>query len=372
MKINQTLKQAGQSLIALHGRFSKQKQWKAWTTLSTLAVAIALIATFGQNGTREREGTLKAPVTIPIVMEGKQVGSTKLAPGSSVSILEEQGDRVLIKTRSGETWVASDQVEWEPVPVEENVQKTVMQSGETHETEKTIENPRTTGSISKTDIQEVRPHKVLIWGIYMVRADTITKEILEESGITIVTKSPEGWMRPGVGEKKQNVPKLEAKDLEEEAGEYTAVWIANHEATPESAAAIRKMMQNKTLLIISGLSEKGVAALAWGRTEEAKRDYEHATRGKRQTKFGKENEVLFMMGGSPMAPCPTAHYREELKKKVAAEEEITKDLPKEERDKRIRKVYSDAAVALNKDAPIPNEEGLKKFIMEEVLPAIKP
>jgi hypothetical protein len=117
MKINQTLKQAGQSLIALHGRFSKQKQWKAWTTLSTLAVAIALIATFGQNGTREREGTLKAPVTIPIVMEGKQVGSTKLAPGSSVSILEEQGDRVLIKTRSGETWVAAGDVEIEAVGI---------------------------------------------------------------------------------------------------------------------------------------------------------------------------------------------------------------------------------------------------------------
>lgn len=56
-------------------------------------------------------GTLKTAVPVPIVMNGKQVGSTTLPAGTKVTVVQESAGKTLIKAAVGETWVANDVLE---------------------------------------------------------------------------------------------------------------------------------------------------------------------------------------------------------------------------------------------------------------------
>ena len=54
-----------------------------------------------------RTGTLAAPVKSPILVAGREIGATTLPPGTRVDVLKEEGGRLLVKARAGETWVGS-------------------------------------------------------------------------------------------------------------------------------------------------------------------------------------------------------------------------------------------------------------------------
>jgi hypothetical protein len=58
----------------------------------------------------EMAGTLLEPAKIPIVLNGKEVGSATAPAGTKVKILREEGGKALISTTSGQAWVESGAV----------------------------------------------------------------------------------------------------------------------------------------------------------------------------------------------------------------------------------------------------------------------
>ena len=86
--------------------FSKPK-----TLLALAMFAVCALA----GGQSERTGTLTAPARFPIIMDGKPVGSSTAAAGTKVTIIKEEGGKVLVSGPAGQTWLASEMVDSAPV-----------------------------------------------------------------------------------------------------------------------------------------------------------------------------------------------------------------------------------------------------------------
>jgi len=79
------------------------------TPLLTLCTILAACSLFAQGP--KRSGTLKEPIQIPLVMSGKQVGSSTVAAGTSVAVIEEKDGKVLVSVAAGQVWVDAGGVE---------------------------------------------------------------------------------------------------------------------------------------------------------------------------------------------------------------------------------------------------------------------
>ena len=90
-------------------RWSRVASPKPKTLLALAMFAVCPLAC----GQQERTGTLTAPAPIPLVMNGKQIGSTTIPAGTKVKVLREEAGKTLITTTAGQLWVESGNVKIE-------------------------------------------------------------------------------------------------------------------------------------------------------------------------------------------------------------------------------------------------------------------
>ncbi len=83
------------------------------TQLSSLIIA-ALATILTCATARAETGYLASAIKLPVVINGKAVGSTTLAAGTTVEILRQDDSKVLIKTAPGEVWVDANKVAASP------------------------------------------------------------------------------------------------------------------------------------------------------------------------------------------------------------------------------------------------------------------
>ena len=69
-------------------------------------LAVTMVSAMGAN----RDGVLVEPIRVPLVMDGKQVGSSTVPVGSRVSVVEEKGGKVLVAVSGGQVWVEAGAV----------------------------------------------------------------------------------------------------------------------------------------------------------------------------------------------------------------------------------------------------------------------
>ena len=86
--------------------WSKVASTKTKPLLALAMFAVCALA-WGQS---DRTGTLTAPARFPLIMDGKQVGSSTAAAGTKVTILKEEGGKLLVSGPAGQTWLASEMV----------------------------------------------------------------------------------------------------------------------------------------------------------------------------------------------------------------------------------------------------------------------
>jgi len=107
------LRALAKGLGAIHARMASKKEGRSWKTWGTIALCAVLVASFAQMGPQTgQEATLTAPTQVPILEDGKQVGSATLPVGAKVSILKEDrpSGKVLIKANLGQAWVSARNV----------------------------------------------------------------------------------------------------------------------------------------------------------------------------------------------------------------------------------------------------------------------
>jgi hypothetical protein len=107
------IREAGQAFNRFHDRIARSEKARNWAGFAAVAVISAVVLTFAQNGQVARSGTLTAPVTIPIVIDGKLAGSTTLPEGATVDVHGVKGNKVEIAIGESTTWVGSEMVEVE-------------------------------------------------------------------------------------------------------------------------------------------------------------------------------------------------------------------------------------------------------------------
>ena len=78
--------------------------------IATIVITCGIFTAGAQVAPAARKGKLTAPVSIPLFFSGKKLGEATLPPGTPVLALGAQGDKTLIRTSSGEAWVASASV----------------------------------------------------------------------------------------------------------------------------------------------------------------------------------------------------------------------------------------------------------------------
>jgi len=66
--------------------------------------AVIAAVAFSMAQPADRTGTLTAPLSIPMMMDGKQIGSSTAPAGTKVKILQEDGGKVLVATAAGQAW----------------------------------------------------------------------------------------------------------------------------------------------------------------------------------------------------------------------------------------------------------------------------
>ena len=94
--------------------WSKVASTKTKPLLALAMFAVCALA-WGQS---DRTGTLTAPARFPLIMDGKQVGSSTAAAGTKVTILKEEGGKLLVSGPAGQTWLASEMVTPSSPPTE--------------------------------------------------------------------------------------------------------------------------------------------------------------------------------------------------------------------------------------------------------------
>lgn len=83
------------------------------TSLNLFFVALVLLALGGRLVAQQpttRTGILQESVLVPVVINGKQVGNAALAKGAVVSVLREEGERLLVRNAMGSAWIAKTQI----------------------------------------------------------------------------------------------------------------------------------------------------------------------------------------------------------------------------------------------------------------------
>jgi len=115
--VKATLRKGGATLGNLHKSLAGNPAAKNWRGFAALAVIAVIAAGLAQPGP-QKTGTLTAPTTVPIVINGKQVGSATVAPGTKVTVVKEDTatGKVLIKASAGEAWVEAANVTLPQLP----------------------------------------------------------------------------------------------------------------------------------------------------------------------------------------------------------------------------------------------------------------
>jgi len=87
-------------------------------SLGFALVAVVAAVAFSMAQPADRTGTLTAPLSIPMMMDGKQIGSSTAPAGTKVKILQEEAGKTLVATAAGQAWTTGVTVD-EPAKVEE-------------------------------------------------------------------------------------------------------------------------------------------------------------------------------------------------------------------------------------------------------------
>ena len=88
----------------------------ACNPLIAAIICCGILTATAQMAPAARKGRLTAPVSVPLFFSGKKMGEATLPAGTPVLALSTQGDKTLIRTASGESWVATASVAMEALP----------------------------------------------------------------------------------------------------------------------------------------------------------------------------------------------------------------------------------------------------------------
>jgi hypothetical protein len=286
MNIPTQLRALAAGLGTVHARMASKKEGRSWKTWGTIALCAVLVASFAQMGTPTgQEATLTAPTQVPILRDGKQVGSATLPVGAKVSILKEDGENVLIQTTIGKAWTPKEKLE---IP----------------EIADMPAQPRPEPTEEPKEVNDSKRKKVMIWGKYLFDVtDLRAKTLLEEQGYTIEIGSPTGeivevttWPQ---ARKKLLVRKMSKNQMLEEAENYGIIWLAISEPNPIQAEEIKELNSSHRKLIISGLGRAGSIAAIRGDQEGYEKAHHQRNWGKRpaDSEAGRENNMIYMAQG---------------------------------------------------------------------------
>jgi len=101
-------------LSDLSNKIMRDPRTKNALGFAMIGVLAAVVFSMAQP--TDRTGTLTAPLPIPMMMDGKQVGKTTAPTGTKVQILQEDEGKFLVATLAGRAWTES--VTTTPVPPE--------------------------------------------------------------------------------------------------------------------------------------------------------------------------------------------------------------------------------------------------------------
>jgi len=104
------------SLAELRAKIMRDPRTRNTVGFALAAVIACAVITWAQPAAQM--GSLKAPAQIPIVMDGKAVGSTTLPAGTKVTVLRQDAatGKTLVKAAMGEAWVSSATLEIAQAP----------------------------------------------------------------------------------------------------------------------------------------------------------------------------------------------------------------------------------------------------------------
>jgi len=138
-------------------------------TFGIAALICDTVATGEAQTPVSQTGTLTAPTSIPLVLNGKPVGSTTLPAGTNVKVLREEADKTLIATSGGQAWVESGVVKTG------NPQQATPVTG-----------PTTTSTEPAAPGARQRPKKMLLVASgWLLQSDRALIADLKENGIEV-------------------------------------------------------------------------------------------------------------------------------------------------------------------------------------------
>ena len=150
-----------------------------------------------------KTGVLREPVQIPLVMNGKQVGTSTVAAGTKVQVVSEADGKVQISISGGEAWVAPEIVDVQAAPLAPVVAAATPAAAVSRATPALASMPKkeapaavqsgagsspatTSANAQNTDAKKADILYVLIFGEVRV-ADIARVDALRKAGYTVAT-----------------------------------------------------------------------------------------------------------------------------------------------------------------------------------------
>jgi hypothetical protein len=324
----------------------------------TLLLVFCLLAGFAYAQPVPVTGTLKTAVPVPLVLNGKQVGSTTLPAGTKVTVVQESAGKTLVKAAIGETWVASDVLDVAPSEPAATAPEAPAQTAVTAPTSQ-AEVPAAPAAAKK---------KALIWGTFLSETVYTGKEALEKAGYTVDIVSPTGWiqrMQYGVAtdEKQNGIPTVTAASLPTAAKDYALVWVAYTDTSKEAVEAINQMNRDKKAVVLEDYPSAAVQAVLSNNPEKVE---QIVVETKRKTECGQIGRVLYYGWGVPNLT------NKQEKALIEAQRQIYKDNPGIQPLEMLKvlKPQEDAAyVEARRNRPASEVEKINTFLTKDIVQA---
>lgn len=327
----------------------------------TLLLVFCLLAGFAYAQPVPVTGTLKTAVPVPLVLNGKQVGSTTLPAGTKVTVVQESAGKTLVKAAIGETWVASDVLDVAPSEPAATAPEAPAQTATVTAAPSTqAEVPAAPAAAKK---------KALIWGTFLDETVYAGKAALEKAGFTVDIVSPTGWiqrMQYGtvIDEKQNGIPTVTAANLPTTAKDYNLVWLALEDPTKEGIQAITALDKQNKVVVLDGYSSDTVSAILKNDAEKAEKISREAIRKTECGKAGR-NILYFDWGMVKLS-------RKQEKELLEAQHQIYKENPGIQALEMLKllKPQEDAAYAeARRNRPASEIEKINTFLTKDIVQA---
>lgn len=326
----------------------------------TLLLVFCLLAGFAYaQPTVPVTGTLKTAVPVPLMLNGKQVGSTTLPAGTKVTVVQESADKTLVKAAIGETWVASDALEVAPSEPAATAPEASAPAQPA-----TVTAPTSQAEVPATAAKK----KALIWGTFLSETVYTGKEALEKAGYTVDIVSPTGWiqrMQYGVAtdEKQNGIPTVSAASLPTAAKDYALVWVAYTDTSKDAVTAINQLNQDKKAVVLQSYPSAAVQAVLSNNPEKVE---QIVVETKRKTECGQIGRVLYYGWGAPSLTTKQQKELSEARAKINIE---NRGISTEAVNEMLKPQQEAAWVEARRNRPASEIEKINTFLTKDIVQA---